>query len=222
MAAYPANGGDPIDPTGIRLNKSTASLETGRTLQLNAILEPSGATGSVSWSTNNNTVASVSNSGLVTANVAGNATITATCNGYSASCDVTVVEATNNYGTIDNPLSVSDAIELINGIDTPETAQPLYIKGIVSSNTAYNSQYDNYNEIWLEDDNGVADSFELFRAKLDDSIVGNYSAANSMVGKEVVAYGRGKIYNNQPELSTSYNTPSNPIVLSITDRKSVV
>ena len=215
MAAYPADGGDPVEPTGISLNKSTASIEAGRTLQLNAILEPNGATGSISWSSNNDSVASVNSSGLVTAAAAGNATITATCGGYSASCNITVTAAVNNYGTLQNPLSVNDAIELINRNGGNETASPLYVKGVVSSNTAYSDQYSNYSAVWLEDDDGTASSFELYRVQLDGSVQGDYSAANSLVGKEVVAYGYGKIYNTTPELTTSSKTPTYPIILSV-------
>ena len=219
MQAYPgtSTGGDPIDPTGITLNKSTASIETGKTLQLRATLQPSGATGTVNWSSNNSNVASVSNSGLVTAKTAGTATITASVNGFTASCVITVTQATNNYGTLENPLSITDAKEILDINGTTETSEPLYVKGIVTSNTAFNTTYSNYDYIWLQSDDGkTTQAFQLFRAKLDSSITKDFTAKDSMKGYEVIGYGYGKIYNNIYELCTySGHTPANPFVMSI-------
>ena len=77
MAAYPSNGGSPIEPTGVQLDKTSASVTVGNTLKLKATLQPAGAAGVVSWSSSNTSVATVSDNGLVTANSVGSATITA-------------------------------------------------------------------------------------------------------------------------------------------------
>ena len=78
--------------TSVTLNKSALSLEVGKTGQLSATVLPNSATNkSVSWSSNNEAVATVSTNGTVTAKKAGTAVITATAvNGKSASCIVTV------------------------------------------------------------------------------------------------------------------------------------
>lgn len=78
--------------TSVTLNKSALSLEVGKTGQLSATVLPNSATNkSVSWSSNNEAVATVSTNGTVTAHKAGTAVITArTANGKSASCTVTV------------------------------------------------------------------------------------------------------------------------------------
>lgn len=78
--------------TSVTLNKSALSLEVGKTGQLSATVLPNSATNkSVSWSSNNEAVATVSSKGIVTAKKAGTAVITATAvNGKSASCTVTV------------------------------------------------------------------------------------------------------------------------------------
>lgn len=78
--------------TSVTLNKSTLSLEVGKTGKLSATVLPNSATNkSVSWSSNNEAVATVSTNGTVTAHKAGTAVITArTANGKSASCTVTV------------------------------------------------------------------------------------------------------------------------------------
>lgn len=79
------------DVTSVTL-KSALSLEVGETGKLSATVLPATATDkSVTWSSNNEAVATVSTTGIVTAKKAGTAVITATAvNGKSASCTVTV------------------------------------------------------------------------------------------------------------------------------------
>ncbi len=78
----------------ITLNKTTASVTKGKTLQLTATVTPGNATKKeVKWSTSNKNVAMVSTSGLVTAKSAGTAIITCTAqdgSGVKATCKITV------------------------------------------------------------------------------------------------------------------------------------
>ena len=78
--------------TSITLNKSEAELKSDSTLTLKATLKPSNATDkTVTWSTSNKKVATVSSKGVVTPVGKGTATITAkTENGLKATCKVTV------------------------------------------------------------------------------------------------------------------------------------
>jgi uncharacterized protein YjdB len=63
--------------TGVTLTPATASVNVGATLQLTATVSPANATiKSVTWSSSNTAVATVSSSGLVTGIAAGSATIT--------------------------------------------------------------------------------------------------------------------------------------------------
>lgn len=86
---------DDIKVSNITLNTTSASISVGETLQLSATVYPNNATNkSVTWSTNNNTVATVSNTGFVTAKSAGTATITCKANdgsGIYATCVINVV-----------------------------------------------------------------------------------------------------------------------------------
>lgn len=67
-----------VNVTGVSLDQNTASIEIGETLTLTETVSPSNATNkSVSWSSNNTSVATVSG-GVVTAVSAGTATITVT------------------------------------------------------------------------------------------------------------------------------------------------
>ena len=82
----------PIVVTGISVAPTTAtlSLAGGDTQQLTATLSPSGATGTVTYTSSDDTIATVSATGLVTPVAAGSATITAACEGFTATCAVTV------------------------------------------------------------------------------------------------------------------------------------
>ena len=95
---------DPVIPvTGIKLDKTSAEMLTGETLQLNATLEPEDATSKdITWTSSDNTIASVSTKGLVKALKAGKVTVTATSNKISATCQI----------TISDPFIAVDAITL--------------------------------------------------------------------------------------------------------------
>lgn len=82
----------PIAVTGISVAPTTATLSaaTSETVQLTATLAPAGATGTITWTSSDDTIAEVSATGLVTAKAVGNATITATCEGFTATCAVEV------------------------------------------------------------------------------------------------------------------------------------
>lgn len=72
----------------IKLNTATASIAGTGTFQLVAFTEP--VSGTVTWASGTSAKATVSSTGLVTGVTAGTSTITATCNGLTASCLVTV------------------------------------------------------------------------------------------------------------------------------------
>lgn len=78
--------------TSVSLNKTSASIGVGGTEQLIATVKPDDATSTtVTWTTSNSSVATVSSSGLVTGRASGTATITASCGGKQATCTVTIV-----------------------------------------------------------------------------------------------------------------------------------
>ena len=82
-----------VSVTGVSLDKTSLTLTEDDTYTLTATVSPSNATDkSVTWSSNNPSVATVSSSGVVTAKSAGTAKITVTTNdgGNTATCSVTV------------------------------------------------------------------------------------------------------------------------------------
>lgn len=82
----------PVTPTGIGVAPSEATLDVNEKISLIATLTPKGATGEVTYESSNTSVATVSETGEVTALATGTATITATCGIYSDECAITVVQ----------------------------------------------------------------------------------------------------------------------------------
>lgn len=94
-----------IAVTGISLNQSTITLDKNDTYKLTALVSPNNATDkSVTWSSSNDNVATVSDNGLVTAVSAGTAEITAKTNngGFISQCNVIVRTNDSNINNSDN------------------------------------------------------------------------------------------------------------------------
>ena len=84
--SFPDDGANSVQ--SIRLNTNTATIVGTGTVQLVAFTEP--GTGTVSWASATTSKATVNSSGLVTGVSSGSSVITASCNGLTASCTVTV------------------------------------------------------------------------------------------------------------------------------------
>ena len=88
------NVNNPAEVTGVSLNKTDLTLHIGETEQLTATVSPSNAANkTVMWGSNNASIATVSNSGLITAMSPGTAIITVTTvdGNKTAQCMVTVI-----------------------------------------------------------------------------------------------------------------------------------
>ena len=108
----------PISVTGVTISPTTASLEIGGTQQLTATVSPSNATDkTVSWSSNNTSVATVSSTGLVTAISSGSATITVTTtDGHkTATCAITVATAVTYTYKLASTMVVGKKYLIANG-----------------------------------------------------------------------------------------------------------
>ena len=85
------NHDSPVAVESITLNATTLTIEPGKTRTLTATVMPSNANDkTVSWSSSDTEIASVDDSGTVTAIKEGTATITARAGGITATCEVTV------------------------------------------------------------------------------------------------------------------------------------
>ena len=120
-----------IPTTGVTLSKDTLALVNGNSGTLTATVEPSEASQSVTWASDNETVATVDESGNVTAVGAGTATITATAkvaaadgSTPSASCTVTVKEAEYTVTLNPNEGTIADGKNVTGYVRGTVTALP--------------------------------------------------------------------------------------------------
>ena len=114
--------GEGIPCTGIALDYDTLSFDSvNETKTLTATLTPAIATDEVTWSSSNENVATVSD-GVVTIHGIGTATITASCNGHTATCSIsqTSIKAPYALKIVDDkvpddytPSGLTDAIIVV-------------------------------------------------------------------------------------------------------------
>ncbi len=136
-----------INVTGVSVSPTSVTLAEGERKELTATVKPSNATKkSVTWTSSNTTVATVSTSGLVTAKSAGTATITVTTvdGSYTAKCTVTVKKKVtpeyvvlyhkgDSYGNLSTGTEVKSTME--------------YTMGSLANNNLYFTVYDKANGI---------------------------------------------------------------------------
>ena len=127
---FTANYAD-IPTTGVTLSETTLALVNGNSGKLTATVEPSEASQSVTWASSNTAVATVDESGNVTAVGAGEATITATAavaaeggEKPSASCTVTVMEPTYTVTLNPNEGTIADGKTVTGYVRGTVTALP--------------------------------------------------------------------------------------------------
>jgi hypothetical protein len=86
-SAAKGSGGGPA-VKNVTVSPSSATIQEGNTVQLTATTKPAGS--AVTWSTSNGSVATVSQTGLVTGVAAGTAIVSASASGKSGSSTITV------------------------------------------------------------------------------------------------------------------------------------
>ncbi len=167
-----------IDVESVSLNLEEAELKAGETVQLLANVLPENTSyKNVLWSTSNFHVATVDNTGLVTAHEVGKAVITATVGGRTTKCNVTVVETPVTSVVIDRAsmgvtgndlvMSYGESKEMLIAIK-PENATHKYVSYETSDfYVAYVNQ-DGY--ITTTGNTGFADITATARSGVSDQI----------------------------------------------------
>ncbi len=153
------NSGVIINVTDISLQPSSLNLVVGESSSLIASVSPANASDQgISYSSSNAAIASVDNSGLVTANQTGQVTITAATNdgGFTAASTITVLPAppsgegviTREYWIGNNGKSISNLTSNVNYPDSPTGADQLTSLEAVNWNniTDNNTWADNYGQ----------------------------------------------------------------------------
>ena len=135
-----------ISVTSVSISRTSLTLDIGASYTLSCTVLPSDATNkSCTWKSSNTSVATVSNSGVVTAVSAGTATITVTTSdgGKTASCNVTVNEAVSETVNVTSVEMTDKALTM----NTGGTRTLTY--------TIYPSDATNQNVTWTTSDAGV-------------------------------------------------------------------
>ena len=105
----------------ITLSQNEGILNVGKSVTLTATVTPEeiAADTTVTWSSSDETVATVDSNGKVTAVATGNATITATAGEESATCDITVQKAISKPATSNKPTTNSTSGNTSTGAAAP-------------------------------------------------------------------------------------------------------
>lgn len=132
-----------LNALSITLSSSLDSIAIGGTITLSATIKNGDEIidSEVTWSSDNPSIASVSETGVVTGNAVGSTTITATCMGKTATCTITVIEHKvdgyeNEYEYVDLGLSVKWATCNV-GASSPEEYGDHYAWGETEPKTTY-------------------------------------------------------------------------------------
>mgnify|MGYP002516000758 FL=1 len=152
-----------VPATGITLSTTALTMQKYKYISLIATVTPATTTDAVVWKSDNEEVATVSEKGVVTAVATGTANITATAGKYSATCAITVEEATF--------ITCAQAVEIaskVSGDNVPAEGGMYVIRGYV---TAYKGTpaddmetYKNYSA-WLADTKDGGEVFMAFQVK---------------------------------------------------------
>lgn len=134
-----------VEVSGIALDVSEVTLTEGKTLALTATVSPTNATDpSMTWTSSDEGVATVDETGVVTAIATGTATITATAGDCTASCEVTVeseyllgdVNGNGEVNSTDAVLILQYVVDLITESDLNLAAADVNGNGEVNSTDA--------------------------------------------------------------------------------------
>ena len=143
-----------VSVTGVSL-KSATTIEKNKTETLVPNVLPSNATNTnVTWESDDETVATVSTSGVVTGVAVGTANITVTTDegGFTATCEVTVV---SEKGSIDAPYTVAEVIALNPTSTKDATKTDVYVTGYIvgafDNGNTYNRTSTSNSQIALAD-----------------------------------------------------------------------
>ena len=101
----------------VTVSEPSVTLTEGETYQINATVNADATNKTLSYSTNKNSVASVSNTGLVTAKAEGNAVITVTtADGNTATVNVTVNKPASTVYTFTDDYGVDFTVTVVEGV----------------------------------------------------------------------------------------------------------
>ena len=141
----------PPSPTYITLDKSELTLYVGETDTLTATIHPEGTSGNVQWTSNDPSVASVTEMGFITAHTAGTTLVTATetISGASASCRVSVQDVPATTYSVDTNTSPVEG-GVVNGGGQYEEGSPATVTAVPNEGFRFLAWTENDTQISTE------------------------------------------------------------------------
>lgn len=176
----------PVEVESVTVTPETAQVDIAGTVSLTAELAPAGATGTVVWSTEDDTVATVSQQGVVTGVSEGKTTITATVGEFSDTCVVSVFPNTISVNGTAYSMRIGTARTTSTGTDPANTWWSLNEEG--QDDPAYNSG--NIGSQQLNGNGAVAfywtkDSNNEYNSDLIFELIGNISSTDTYYDAQV-------------------------------------
>lgn len=188
-----------IAVSSVTFDKNSLRLKPTDTYTLSATVLPESAFDkSMTWTSSNSSVATVSASGTITAVSDGTTTIKATANnGVNAECSVTVSSQAAHSGTsADDPFTVSEALAYYND-GGKVTTGAVYITGVVTSNPSSPTVSSGRGRLYITDGNQT-----LYIYNINDLANTNNVTSNLIkVGNTLVVTGAIKDYQGTPQLA---------------------
>lgn len=127
---------NPVDPTGITVTPKTIEIPVGVSKSLSYSLSPSGASSAVSWHSEDDSIATISQDGIVTGIKPGQTTVSAkTSNGYSASASIMVWASVETISLKDTDVNEGYSVKMI-PITTPGSVKTTFTWTTSDSNIA--------------------------------------------------------------------------------------
>ena len=193
-----------IDATGITNTNVYDGTEAGNLAASVTYNDAAVEGAAVTWSGNNDEVATIDEEGNVTLVAAGTVTFTATYAGNddyaekTATYEMTVTNSDPNApGSENNPYTVAEAIAFIGTLGSATSATEVYVSGIISQVDSYNSKYGSIT-YWISDDGTTEGQMEVYSGL---NINGEkFSAKEDLqIGDIVTVKGFVKMYDTTPE-----------------------
>lgn len=165
-----------VPATAIALDQTTLELEQYKHAKLTATLTPVDATTTVTWTSSNEAVATVSSKGVISALTTGTTTITATAGELTATCAITVKEAT--------AITCAQAVEIAKTVSANNEVAAGgkyvirgYVTELAGTPATDFENYGNYS-VWMADTKDGGKVFEAYQVAPTDgktiAAVGDY------------------------------------------------
>ena len=194
-----------INATGITNTNVYEGTDAGTLAATVAYNDNAIADAIVTWSGNNNEVATIdAETGIVTLVAAGTVTFTATYAGNSdyaqatATYEMTVTNTDPNApGTQNNPYTVAQAIAYIQTLGSSTSPSDVYVHGIISQVDSYNDRYHSIT-YWISDDGTTSNQMQVYSGMGLNGA--DFSSKDDLMEGDIVTVkGKVKKYNSTYE-----------------------